>query len=58
MGEEFELCMSELRVFDPLLNMRAGRGEKANMADTGPHQLEAWTLPLAFSTCEILREDF
>ena len=41
-----------------LLNMAAGRGTKANMANTGIHWLEGWTLPLAFGMLGILGEDF
>ena len=44
--------------FSSMLNMTAGRGEKANMTDTGPHCLKGWTLPLAFGTHGILEEDF
>ena len=32
--------------FAPLLTMVVGRGEKANIADTGLHWLEGWALPL------------
>ena len=41
-----------------MLNMTAGRGEKANMTDTGPHCLKGWTLPLAFGVHGILGETF
>ena len=42
----------------PLLNMVTGGGAKANMVDTGPHQSEGRTLPLAFSMHGILGQDF
>lgn len=42
----------------PLLNQAAGKGAKANMASTGPHWLESWTLPLAFGTRGVLGGDF
>ena len=54
---ELVQSLCDWRVY-PLLNMAAGRGKKANMAITGPHWLESWTLPQASGVHDNLEEDF
>ena len=44
--------------FALLLTMAAGRGAKADMADTGSHGFGSWTLPLALGIMGFWAQSF
>ena len=58
LGVGFQLSVWDKKLRPRELHDAARKAEAANMADTGPHWLEDWMLPLTLGVHGSLGEDF